>query len=298
MLNLFRRKLGYKNELDSPDSWQCSAEVATPLEGGGRVDLRFTRTNQSGAVVQDFYVESKVESPLTLAQVEKYRKHGVKSLLVLTKYKPDEPIIAKGVSELRWQDVHRVLQDMAGARAIDGRLCQWMAEYLEELDMAYREDLTVADLSSCGKLFRSVRSSEKWKQVSARYVFEIAHACTGMLDDLHQDFLDAHPTLEAAPYRNSKTHYGKWVEPEDDSDSHHLRWQITKRHWRRWQFCFSIVWSEDSRDDGHVFVMLEGSTIQYRESSAPIKNFVTKGVIDRAKLLRHLNSCALKWGVV
>lgn len=298
MLALFWPALGHAKAPRSPERWRCSAEIATPIDGGGRVDLHLTYADASGAVVQDFYVESKVESPLTERQVEKYRKHGVTSLLVITKYRAPTHVKISGVPRLRWQDVHRALHNRPGTAAVDRELCRWMLEYLEELDMAYREDLTVADLSSCGKLFRSVRSSKTWTQVAARNIFEIAHACTGMLDDLHQEFLDAHPKLEAAPYHNSKTHYGKWVEPSDDSESHHLRWTIVKHHWSKWQLGFSICWSEDPQDDGRFFVMLDGSTVKYRDSSVALERFVTNGAIDRTKLLRHLESCARRWHVL
>lgn len=298
-INLFWEKLGHRSNPPDPEHWQCSAEVATPLGGGGRVDLHFTHVGRSGTVLRDFYVESKVESPLTLRQVKKYRTHGVESLLVITKHRAEEPLSGVGVCSIRWQDVHRELRKPTGARAVDKQLCEWMADYLEELDMAYREDLTVEDLASCGKLFRSVGTAKRgWSQLSARRVFEIAHSCSGMLDDLHQDFLDAHPALEAKPYINSRTNYGKWIDPVEGSETHSIGWTIAKRHWNRWQLVCSMAWEEqDSQDGGSFFVGLQGSTVKARTSTMPLQKFATGGVIERAKLLRHLTSCVRKWHV-
>lgn len=163
--------------------------------------------------------------------------------------------------------------------------------------MAYREDLTLTDLALCGRLFRAVRSNATWSQLVPRKTFEIAHACTGLLDDLHQEFIDAHPRLEIAPYRNSQTHYGKWIEPSDKSESHSLRWTISKGNWKKWHFAYSIYWSEKPQDGGRIFVMLQGSNVTPRYATVALKRFLTKGVLDRDKLFGHLQSCARDWGV-
>lgn len=304
MVGVFWKATGHSGHPPGHDSWQCVAEESTPKPGGGRVDLHVTRTDGGGRTPpgpHEFYVESKVESRLTRHQPHKYRRHGVRPLIVITKYRPEVPaaeLDAEDVFSLRWQDVHRVLRSPLTHGAVDRRICLWMTDYLEELDMAYREDLSLADLRSCGKLFRTVTSKREWSSMASRGVFEVAHSCAGILDALHQDFLDRHQKLASAPYQNQQTFYGTYIAPPGKSVTvHHLGWSISKTRWTKWNLMCSICWGSDHTGTDFL-VRLAGSEVEEHESSIPVARFLSKGKLDRAKLLRHVEACSRKWGGV
>jgi hypothetical protein len=304
MVGVFWKATGHSGHAPGHDHWQCVAEESTPMPGGGRVDLHITRTDGRGRTPpwhHAFYVESKVESRLTRRQPHNYGQHGVRPLIVITKYRPEVPaaeLKAEDVFSRRWQDVHRALQDPGIHGAVDRRICRWMTDYLEELDMAYREDLSLADLDSCGTLFRIVTSKREWSAMASRGVFAAAHSCTGVLDDLHQDFLGRHPKLASAPYQNRQTFCGTYTAPSGKSVTlHHLGWSISKTRWTKWQLICSICWRSDHAGT-NFYVRLEGSAVEEHESFIPVDRFLSKGKLDRGKLLRHLEVCSRRWGVV
>jgi hypothetical protein len=80
--------------------------------------------------------------------------------------------------------------------------------------------------------------------------------------------------------------------------SHSLGWSITKGHWTTWQFYCSICWPDDPDEDACFWVLLEGKAVKRHDSYPPLTKFLTKGVLDRAKLYGHLEACARKWNVV
>jgi hypothetical protein len=268
------------------------------------MDLRFT-TVETGSRGHGrrrrFFVESKVESSLSRRQVKRYLDHGAQPLIVITKYHPEELVEDEGAYRLRWQEVHRALRQPGVVGAIDRQVCRWMTDYLEDLDMAYREDLSLADVESCGTLFRRVSTKKNgWSQLASRRVFEVAHDCTEMLDELQRDFLDRHPKLAGAPYSKGETLYGKWNDADYGFVSHHLGWHVRKSPWTKWNFLCAICWEDTPEKAAYLYLLLEGSTVVRHESAPELKKFVSRstGGLDRGKLLRHLESCARKWGVI
>lgn len=75
--------------LPTAEHWTCAVEVPTPRRGGGRVDIRIAPTNGVGRSLPVFYLESKVESVLTMEQLKRYKRHGVEYLVAVTKYPPE-----------------------------------------------------------------------------------------------------------------------------------------------------------------------------------------------------------------
>ena len=301
MLGVFWRALRRGANPPHRTPWGCRAEVAPPKADGGRVDLCISPLTSSGSSRRAFYVESKVDAALTKRQVKKYLKSGARPLIVMTKEKPDDPVDDEEVAYVRWQDVHRALQETSGAGAVDRRVCRWMAEYLEELGMAYREDLSLTDVESCGKLFRRIATRKQgWSQMASREVFEVVHNCAGLLTELQRDFLARHSMLAGAPYIRGETIYGKWNDEGSKSISHHLGWGIRKSPWAKWNFLCAICWENEPDRAAYLYLLLDGSTVKRHESGPELKKFLSKstGRLDRAKLLQHLEKCARTWGVV
>lgn len=165
--------------------------------------------------------------------------------------------------------------------------------------MAYREELGVRDVAFCGKLFRTIDSPKRgWGQLSSRNIFEVAHACTALVDDLREEFLERHPQLAKAPFCTVRTRYGKWYDPGEHSVSHQLGWAITKGGWRTWQFLLFLEWSHDPDDAGSVCIKLQENGEDSRVSYLRGTRMFTSGALDRGKLTKALDRCARQWGVI
>ena len=68
-------------------SWLCSEQQHLPKGGRERIDLLLSPLPPVKGI-PSFHLESKVESPLTEEQVNKYRKQGAEYLIAVTKHPP------------------------------------------------------------------------------------------------------------------------------------------------------------------------------------------------------------------
>jgi hypothetical protein len=92
--------------------WECDYHPSTPLTGGGQPDLCL-RPGNDGSFDKPIYLESKRESRLGESQLKKYKDHGTKILVAVTKYRPEisnKRLHQLGVNSLRWQDFCRALR--------------------------------------------------------------------------------------------------------------------------------------------------------------------------------------------
>ena len=155
VLNLLRSVCRIRKALPTPEHWDCAAEVPTPWTCGGRVDLRIGPVTRTRDVLPVFYLESKVESPLTLQQLRRYRRHGVQHLVAVTKYPPkltQREIEKAGVFVLRWQDLHRLLRERAPTYA-NRFIARSLAEYLGTHKAGTPPRLRAEGVSSCESSF-------------------------------------------------------------------------------------------------------------------------------------------------
>ena len=113
-----------------------------------------------------FGLESKVQAPLKAEQMRRYRCNNRGEYLVaITKRSPEVGrawIASAGAFSIRWQEVHRTLAQ-APALGKDRYLCDSFCAYLEELGMAHRDDVTLADLNQLHRLFRHIGAARKSK---------------------------------------------------------------------------------------------------------------------------------------
>jgi hypothetical protein len=296
VLNLLRGVCKIRTTLP-PAEYECSVEVPTPLPGGGRVDLRIGSTKATRDSLPLFYLESKLESPLTLEQLRRYRKHGIQYLVAVTKHPPAitrKEATKAGVFVLRWQDLHRELLRERALAHSDRFIARSMADYLEDLGMAYRENLTLKDL----ELFRRILStaaSPKYREISPRNGFEVADACLQLLQDVRQSFCDLHPKL--LKYRSWGPGYFVWVD-EDGNKYHVLGWDLYKKSWSEWRFACRLWFPNKTSEPISWSSHLAGSSVtdQYDEHS--LKSMLVHGTVDQDKLLGSLRKCAKRWGVL
>ena len=297
ILEELRAVCGIRTTLPNADQWDCALEVPTPLAGGGRIDIRLTSTSRTRTQLPVFYLESKLGSPLTLEQLQRYRKHGVDYLIAITKHPPEigrRDMIDAGVFTLRWQDLHRRLLGKRGPTCGDKFIASSLAEYMEELGMAYREQLTLKDLELCRRVLSTV-GAPKYREIVPRNGFEIADACLSFIQDVRLRFLEFHPELSV--YRTWGPGYFTWFD-DDQSRYYAFGWDIYKNKWREWRFGCRVWFPQNPRSALSCSVAFEGSTVNEKYEERPLKSMLsTSGTFNQEALLSWLNRCAKRWAI-
>jgi hypothetical protein len=305
VLALVWRATKRRGPMPGRDGWTCAVEQSLNGPRRGRVDLHLLGPSRPGGKSDQFFIESKVESDLARSQPLKYLQAGIRPLIVITKYLPDADVRSLASDQvffLRWQDVHRALRVTKSRHLADRQIARWMIDYLEELEMAYREDLSARDLIECAHLFRrAAGSAQGWRQMAARGVFEAAHGVAGLMDDLRTDFVTRHPRFAKAPFGKTETFYAKHSENGGRSAHHHLGWEIHRRHWKTWQIACSIRWDDSAQGplQAYFWISLQGTSIvPGYEEARPTAQFFRDKKLDRAKLLNRLENRLADWGVL
>ena len=279
------------------DQWECAVEVPTPLAGGGRVDIRLTPVGLTRGRAPTFYLESKLGSPLTLEQLWRYRKHGVAYLIAATKHPPEigrKEIRKHGVFTVRWQDIHRRLLRERAPTSRDRFIACSLIEYMEELGMAYREDLRVKDLELCRRVLKSVAAQKGG--ISPRNGFEIADACLNLLRDVRLRYCELHPKL--SDHHVWGPGYFNWFD-DDEGRLHAFGWDLYKERWKKDRFGLRLWFPENLRSPLSWAVHRSGAKVRQKYEERPIKSMLSPGgTINHAAIVSWLNSCAKRWNLV
>jgi hypothetical protein len=296
ILELLKSTCQISGRLPDADHWKCAVEVPTPRPGGGRPDIKIAATPLQSRIV--FFLESKLKSALTLEQLKRYRKHGVEYLVAVTKHEPEVSRLKlqdAGIFQLRWQDVHRALLEDRPSNQTDRFIGRSMVAYLEELGMAYREDLTLSDIKQCRRVLNTIASS-KDRHISPRNGFEVADACLRLLDDVRRRFVELNSSLR--DHRRWGPGYFVWF------DEHERRWDgfgweiYKKGRYSKDHFGCRLWLSADVRATPRWDCYRTGSTVTDREKEWLLKTTVANGVLDQGKFVALLTKCAKRWGVV
>ena len=293
-LNVLRRVARVPDAQGNPTEWSCTAEVATPIPGGGRVDLRFTRRRARGDV--NIHFESKVESPLTKAQLVRYQDSGVENLVVVTKYPPEltaSELQQIGVPAVRWQDFHRALVTQENRKPLSRYLVHTFARYLEELGMAHPEDITLADVELCRRILRTA-GSNSYDHISPRDGFAKADACISVLSDVRRQFIELHP--KAAACRRWGPGYFVWHD-DHGRKLHALGWNLEWGSARREGWFGCRLWIPD---DNRAFAWAAQSGTRHDEADqdqeVPLSRMTNRaGALEPKKLLGFLGESAKRW---
>jgi len=272
--------------------WNCNVEVRTPIPGGGRIDIEIIGSNKPAVI---FHIESKLESPLTRLQLSKYRQHGAKRLVAITKYTPQ--VTANEIAELgcfviRWQDVHdELIRRLTGIRGADRLVVLWMIEYLEELGMAYRDDVTFKDIRLCQRIFCAASSREKYAAVSARNGFETADAILRLLDDVRERLIELRPRLDK--WSRWGSGYFQWTDVNAGRRNHVLAMRLIHPTHSAQQFVAGLWLPEDLKPTWYV-QYLNGSK-ELRSEEIPIGRLLQCEKLSSDKIVRHLSSTVGRW---
>jgi len=135
------------------------------------------------------HLESKVGSPLRKDQLQKYKESGTKILVAITKHWPEvsqEWLHRKQVKSMRWQDICRALRQAKCHGQKNRFICDNFRAYLEESEIAFREDITEKDLEDLRSLFLRIASPKTNDSKAPRAAFLTANDCIGLLQDVRR----------------------------------------------------------------------------------------------------------------
>src|ERR1700692_1971415 len=207
MLTTIWREAKLSGPVPTVDGWKCDYQSSTPVKGHGRLDLILSPPVRTGARAstshKPIHIESKVGSKLGAEQLKRYKVGGAKILVAITKNWPEVSqhwLNKEKIKSLRWQDMCRALRQTSVRGQKDRFLCVGFAAYLEESDMAYREDIKQRDLEIVRSLLVNVASQNKEGEIVPRAAFETA-------DDVMQLFEDARRLVRE---RLPKFAWSKW----------------------------------------------------------------------------------------
>jgi hypothetical protein len=287
----------------TPDSaWQCAAEIRTPKAGGGRLDLTLSaEPSRKSPKTPVFVIENKVGAKLNLRQLRKYKRHGVRYLIAVTKYPPDVPerqLKDEGVFALRWQDVHRHLSSHFPRTPVDRFIIKSFITYLEELKMAYPEQLKASDLRDLRLVLNLAASDKRWKGLDPKRAFATADQCLQLLAELRRQLVEEIPELGQFEFWGPKFYV--WRVPKGDdlkSRFHSFGWQIRSKPHRDPSFSCSFDFPRSQRKPSWD-VSLWWKDRPEKEKLFTLSHFGdASGTIRQEWLLKKLIDCAKKWRV-
>jgi hypothetical protein len=164
--------------------------------------------------------------------MRRYRKgEPDKFVIALTKRHPEPGrswLEANSCLSVRWQQVHAALAGGDRGRGVDAFLCKSFYEYLEEIDMAYRGDVSLTDLRRIAKLLAVTRAAGQMSEMRARPAFRAALDVLSLLDDVIVESKELLPELSS--WSRWGPTYFKWR--GGDVDYHHFAFRLKKHGWR------------------------------------------------------------------
>jgi hypothetical protein len=267
--------------------WVCLEQSHLPKGGRDRIDLCLTPATLGPP---SFHIESKVDSPLTEAQVRRYRKKGAEYLIALTKHPPEVSELRLrqlNAYALRWQDIHRALLTSKPTGPIDRFIRSTFTTFLKELNMAHAENLTLQDLHRLNKHLTKLRSS-KYTSFVPKQSFQAADALLDFLAEVKRQFIEAHPLAEKYTYRWGP---GVWLyfaeEKSPELAEYVFGWNLNRYGWRKQVIgCWVSLSVDGSATLFGVHWKRKSEDWSYDEW--PLKQFCIRGVLSVERCVRQL----------
>jgi hypothetical protein len=251
------------------------------------------------AKYKPIHLESKLESKLTKRQLRKYRDHGAKVLVAITKQWPEVPqswLDKNGIRSLRWQDVCRALRKVKYGKQIDRFLCDGFASYLEASEMAYRENITQKDLERVRSLFAKIARPQTAQGTVPRRSFLVANDCVELLDDVWLRIRERVPKL---------SNWSKWgpgyyqVSDEDGAvvEEHTLAFELyPTRKYEKQRFECYLCFPVAKKKGIYIYLgYLRGDKTHIR--SQLTKKLLSNGSLDAQKIANLAVKAARDWSV-
>jgi hypothetical protein len=169
---------------------------------------------------------------------------------------------------------------MRGLRGKDRFLCSAFALYLEELDMAYREELMPSDLKDLTRLVSAIES-ERNVALDAASAFSVGADILLLLEDVLRTARDERQELKS--WVRWGPSYQKWRD-EDGAVSHNFHFRVLKSGWKRWFGAGFMFKPGDSR----IYWVVQGDIglgeppyVQHR-----LGKVCMKGHLDQERMLK------------
>jgi len=230
-----------------------------------------------------------VGSPLSLRQLQKYKRKGCKYLIAITKHYPEvlpEDIRTIEAFALRWQDVHRSIAESTTRSPAERFLRREFLAYLEDLDMAHRENITKRDLVKLSKTFSALRGGHAKLSDS----FRTAEAAADLLEAVRLRLLENYSALrkwsKSGPFCGYNT--------DEGDNCAYIGWHL-RHHKSSRRFSLGIGFPATSAGLPFVDVLVDSGEPPAKLS---MKNMIEDHYVSEDKVFNFAESHAKKWGVV
>jgi len=300
VLTTIWREAGLSGSAPKADGWECNYQPATPVHGGGRLDLCLMPPSglRTKAIQRPIFLESKVGSPLTEQQLQRYKEHGTEVLVAITKNWPEVSqswLKRNRVKSLRWQDICRELRQTKCHGQQNRFLCDRFATYLEESDMAYREGISQSDLLDVQSLLKRIASSEDDGGVVPRASFKVAGACIELLKDVKRLVREKLPKSKFTGWKSWGPGY--YHEREDNSITEHaFGFILYPKIWHDQNFRCTIGFPVSTRKP-YLLLHREQGGEMFRERYLLIRSILSKRYLDAEKVANAVVKAASDWRV-
>jgi len=304
VLTTIWRAAGLSGSVPKADGWECDYQPATPVHGGGRPDLCLMPPSGLGnrAIHRAIYLESKVRSPLTEQQLQRYKEHGTEVLVAITKNWPEVSqawLKRNHVKSLRWQDICRALQQTKYHGQKNRFLCDKFATYLEESNMAYPEDIRQSDLLHVRSLLARIVLVHDEGMVPGDS-FKVADACIKLLQDVKYLVREKLPKFTG--WKSWGPGYWHDVRGSEDENSitAHVFGFIFFRKGERphdGNFRCDIYLPVSTGKEPYLFLSREQGGEIFKERRLSIRRILTKRNLDAEKLAGAVVKAASDWRV-
>lgn len=245
-----------------------------------------------------FVIESKTDTILRREQLRKYRG-DCDYLVAVTKYSPEVPERqrkADTVFALRWQDFHRHFSQLHPRDPVEKFLIKSFVEYLEELRMAYPEQLRAGDIKKCRRLFEVAVSQRDYEGMEPRNLFAVADQCVQFMAELRRQLLERVPAYEKCA-TNGPTFYA-WRESAAKR-GHAIAWGFRTSPYHLARFDCTLIFPTPTDQETYWEFSLWGSSITDRNASElriPLSRTVDpEGMVRQDFLLGRLEDVSKKW---
>lgn len=294
VLKAIWRGAALQGKLATTVGWSCSYQQSTTKKGGGIVDILLQPPQFNPHGMKPIWLESKLGSRLGEAQLSKYKDHGARVLVAVTKNWPEVPparLASIGVKQLRWQDVCRSLRGTGRLSQVDRFIFNSFTTYLEKHEMAFRENITAADLGAVRKLVNRISDRRSYTEIAPRDGFETAHDILDLFRDVKHIFLDKQPRFIG--WRTWGPGYYRQLHNET-SDHHVLGFGLFLRAWSKQHLLcgFMLPVAKDMPFQLYIRYLCNDLT---KEKRFPIKRIASGGAIDAEKIATLLKATVAEW---
>jgi hypothetical protein len=243
-------------------------------------------------------LENKVGARLTKDQLIKYRS-ARKKVVALTKRYPEVGptwLREHQFVSVRWQAIHQALGAERHVTGADRFICGEFRSFLEELNMAYRDNPGAAEVAKVIKLLSAIQGTRN-TTFDAQSSFDVAGNILRVLDDVLRDVLDRHPALERWARRGPS--YYKW-HGANGIVEHVFGFRLLKQgDWKREWLGSDVLFLTGQRQARYVVQGMVGRPCtEFRQQHALRSVLDKTGHMDPAKMVELFSTGLGKSGLL